>query len=117
MKYIVCSDLEPKPLDGSQRNLAWTSPWTLWVTSKYFFGLTPTPRGSIILEKLKNLNSPYMAQDEAGSFCGIFCGTFCAFFGGFFFGGGFRYFFEWSERSEASQRVSQSTGAKQPATS
>ncbi len=38
---FVCSDLEPKLLDGFQPNLAWTSPWTLWATSKYFFGLTP----------------------------------------------------------------------------
>ncbi len=38
---------------------------------------------------------------------------------GFFFGGGegFGYFFEWAERSEASQRVSQPTGAKHPAPS
>ncbi len=39
---FVCSDLELKLLDGFHPNLAWTSPWTLWVTSKYFFfGLTP----------------------------------------------------------------------------
>ncbi len=36
----VCSDLEPKPMDGSPPNLAWTFPWTLWVTSRNFFVLT-----------------------------------------------------------------------------
>ena len=57
---FVCSDLAPKPLDGFQPNLAWASPWTLWVTSKYFFWVDP-PRGGIILEKLKNPNFPHMA--------------------------------------------------------
>ncbi len=59
---FVCSDLEPKLLDGFQPNLAWSTPWYLWVTSKYFFGLT-TPRGGIILEKLKNPNFPHMALE------------------------------------------------------
>ncbi len=52
---FVCSDLESKLLDGSQPNLAWTSPWPLWVTSKYFFWVDPL-QGGIILEKLKNPN-------------------------------------------------------------
>ncbi len=38
---FVCSDLEPKLLEGYQPNVAWASPWTLWVTSKYFFGFSP----------------------------------------------------------------------------
>ena len=39
----VCSDLEPKLLEGFQPTLAWATPWYLKVTSKYFFGLTPPP--------------------------------------------------------------------------
>ncbi len=42
---FVCSDFEPKPLDGSQPNLAWTFLWSLKVTSKYFFWVDPPPRG------------------------------------------------------------------------
>ena len=38
-------------------------PLALWVTSKYFFGLTP-PEGGKILEKLKNPNFPLMALDR-----------------------------------------------------
>ncbi len=56
------SDLEAKSLDGFQPNLAWASLWPLWVTSKYFFGLTPT-RGGTILEKLNKSKLSPMAQD------------------------------------------------------
>ncbi len=38
---FVCLDLEAKLLDGYQPNLAWATHWYLWVSSKYFFGLTP----------------------------------------------------------------------------
>ncbi len=59
---FVCSDLEPKLLDGFHPNLAWATLWSMWVTSKYFSRLTPPPpRGDIILEKLKNQNFPQMA--------------------------------------------------------
>ncbi len=71
------------------------------------------PRGGIILEKLKKSKlPPYDLRGRAESFCGTFCGAFCAFFWE-----NFGYFFEWAERSEASQRVSLPTGAKHPATS
>ena len=40
---FVCLYLEPKLQEGFQPNLAWATPWHLWVTSKYFFGLTPPP--------------------------------------------------------------------------
>ncbi len=73
-----------------------------------------SPQGGIILEKLKNLNFPHMAQDGGRH---PFAEPLAQFFEVFFLGGGFGYFFEWAERSEASQRVSQPTGAKQPATS
>ncbi len=59
--------LEPKLLDGFKPNLAWATPFYLWVTSKYFFGLPP-PRTGIILEKLKNPNFPHMVHMEGGIF-------------------------------------------------
>ncbi len=74
-------------------------------------------RGGIILEKLKNMNFLHMALDRGQN---PFAAPFAAPFAQFFFvflGGKFEYFFEWAERSDASQRVSQPTGAKQPATS
>ncbi len=48
----VCSNLEAKLLEGFQPNLGGTSPWTLEVTSKFFFGFDfPGGGGGIILEK------------------------------------------------------------------
>ncbi len=45
-----------------------------------------------------------------------FAAPFAQILGWVFFGK-FGYFFEWTERNEASQRVSRPTGVKQPATS
>ncbi len=105
------ADLEPKLLDEFQPNLVWTSPWTLWVTSKYFFGLTP-PRGGIILEKLKKIQTSPYGPGRSGI---LLRHLLRNFWGGF--GGEIWLLFEWAERSEACQRVSQPTGAKQPVTS
>ncbi len=75
------------------------------------------PRGGTILEKLKTFNFPRMAQGGGRHpFAAPFAAPFAQFFE-FFLGGGFGYSFEWAERSEAGQRVSQPTGAKQPPTS
>ena len=52
----VCCHSPPKLLDGSGPNLAWTSPWTMGMSSTYFLGGTPT-RGGIILEKIKILKT------------------------------------------------------------
>ena len=58
----VCCHSPPKLLDGSGPNLAWTSPWTLGMSSTYFLEGTPT-RGGIILEKLKILKTfPYCSK-------------------------------------------------------
>ena len=54
---FVCSDLEPKELDGFQPNLAWVTLRSLWVTSKYFFGLTP-PGGVQFWKNSKHLTFP-----------------------------------------------------------
>ena len=54
---FVCSDLEPKLLDGFQPNLAWVTLRSLWVTSKYFFGLTP-PGGVQFWKNSKHLTFP-----------------------------------------------------------
>ncbi len=51
---FVCSDLEPKRLDGFQPNLARATPWALRVTSKYFFGVDP-PGGVIFWKNSKKL--------------------------------------------------------------
>ena len=79
---FVCSDLEPKLLDGFQPNLAWSTPWYLWVTLKYFFGLTPPQGGYNFGKTKKSKLSPYGPGQRAKSFCGTFCGTSCAFFWG-----------------------------------
>ncbi len=56
--------LAAKLLEGSPPNLAWTSPWTLRMLSKNFFGGYP-PRGGIILEKLKNSKKlPYCLKQK-----------------------------------------------------
>ncbi len=63
------------------------------------------------------MNFLHMALDRGQN---PFAAPFAAPFAQFFFvflGGKFEYFFEWAERSDASQRVGQPTGAKQPATS
>ena len=86
---FVCSDLEPKLLEGFQPNLAWATPWYLWVTSKYFFLGWPPPKGGYNFGKTsKKSKLPHMAQDGAVFFCGTFCANFW-----FFLAGKFRYFF------------------------
>ncbi len=119
---FVCSALAAKLLDGSQPNLAWTSPWTLWVISKNFFGLTP--KGGTILKKLKiapfwvHFAAPFAApfaqllENRKGGI-EINC-IFAAFLWEIWilFNG-----LGAAEESKASQRVSQPTGAKQPTTS
>ncbi len=112
---FVCSDLEPKLLDGFQPNLAWTSPWTLWVTSKYFFWVDP-PRGGIILEKLKKSKLPPDGPGRSGILLRHLFRHLLRNLKKLFFGGDFGYFSK-AVRSVASQRVSQPTGAIQPATS
>ena len=61
----VCSNLEAKLLEGFQPNLGGTSPWTLEVTSKFFFGFDfPRGGGGIILEKLTKSNISLIVRDE-----------------------------------------------------
>ncbi len=69
---FVCSDLEPKLLDGFQPNLAWSTPWYLWVTSKCFFGFWKSSKSKL---------SPYGQDVAQNSFAAPFAQ-------GFFFGGG-----------------------------
>ncbi len=74
-----------------------------------------TSRGGIILEKLKKFNFPHMDQDEGSNpFAARFAARFAQFFCGFL---GRIWILFLAERSEASQRVNQPTGAKQPTTS
>ncbi len=59
----VCSDLEPKLLDGFQPNLAWATPWALEVTSKNCFGLT---HFIFLRENLSTFNGPSGARPVNG---------------------------------------------------
>ncbi len=63
---FVCSDLETKVLDGSLPNLAWTSPWTLWVTSKYFLFWVGPPRGYNFEKNSKIQTFPIWPRTEGG---------------------------------------------------
>ena len=75
---FVCSDLEPNLLEGFQPNLAWTSPWTLWVTLKYFLWVGPP--GGYNFGKTKISKLPHMAQDRGQN---PFAAPFAAPFGNF----------------------------------
>ncbi len=79
----------------------------------------PPPRGGgyNFGKTQKNPNFSIWPRTERDPFAAPFATPFAQIFWVFFGGGEFRYFFEWDERSEASQRVCQPTGAKQPAPS
>ncbi len=76
---FVCSDLEPKVLDGFQPNLAWSTPWALWVASKYFFGLTPPGGEYNVRKNQKSKLSPHGQDGGRNPFVvRTFGGTLCA---------------------------------------
>ncbi len=88
-------------------NLAWDSPWTMWVKSKCFFGLTP--QGGYNFGKTQKIQtSPIWSRREGGG--NPFAAPFAQLkeHSNLFFLCVLRGnldTFKWVERSEASQRV------------